>query len=103
MSLAKKIGVIFSGAHLIAFILFVLYLHQSHEEQSRLLWTLWLPLDFPVSLLVITGFDLIPHDQLGSIVRTWLPYFVHGILGTIWWFFIPVVVSSVFSRLFRKV
>lgn len=104
MSLANKIGVGLAAVHLVAFVLFVLYLHVSTEGQARLLWALWLPLDFPVSLVVITGFDLIsPDSQLGSFVRMWLPYFVHGILGTIWWFFIPVVIGSIVSKLLKKV
>lgn len=103
MSLAKKIGVGFASAHLVAFILFTLYLHLSTEGQARLLWTLWLPLDFPVSLFVIKGFDLIsPDSQLGSFVRMWLPYFVHGVLGAIWWYFIPVLIGSALNNLLKK-
>ena len=103
MSLVKKFGIGFAAAHLAVFFLFATYLHLSTEGQARLLWTLWLPLDFPVSLIVIQGFDRIsPDTQLGSFVRTWLPYFVHGVLGTIWWFFLPVVIGSIFNKLIRK-
>ena len=103
MSLAKKIGVGIAAVHLAAFVLFALYLYLSTEGQARLLWTLWLPLDFPVSLVVIKGFDLIsPDSHIGSFVRMWLPYFVHGVLGTIWWFFIPVVIDSIFNKLLKK-
>ena len=103
MSFAKKIGVGLAAVHLVGFILFTLYLHSSSEGQAPLLWALWLPLDFPVSLIVIKGFDLIPPDsQLGSFLTKWLPYFVHGLLGTIWWFFIPVLISSIFNRTANK-
>ena len=103
MSLAKKIGVGFAAVHLVAFVLFALYLYLATEGQARLLWTLWLPLDFPVSLVVIKGFDLFsPDSQIGSFVRMWLPYFVHGVLGAIWWFFIPVVIGSIFNKLLKK-
>jgi hypothetical protein len=103
MPLAKKIGIGFAVVHLVAFIIFALYLQLSTEGQAWLLWTLWLPLDFPVSLIILKGFDLIPPDSLpGRAVRTWLPYLVHGVLGTIWWFFIPVVIGGIFNRLRRE-
>src|SRR3990172_653594 len=103
MSLSKRFGIGFAFIHLAAFILFVIYLHLSTDRQSRLLWALRLPVDFPVSLLVTMGFDVIPpNDQIGSQVRTWLPYFVHGILGTTWWFFVPVLVGAIFSRKARQ-
>ena len=100
MSLAKKIGIGFAVSHLAAFILFALYLHLSSEGQARLLWALWLPLDFPISLAVTKGYDLISADsQPGRFVRTWLPYFVHGVLGTIWWLFIPIAIGGTFNKL----
>jgi hypothetical protein len=100
MSLTKKFGVGFALIHLLLFFLFVLYLYLSTEGQARLLWALWLPIDFPVSLIVIVGFDLIPSDgHFGGFIRTWLPYFVHGVLGTIWWFFIPVLLGNAFKLL----
>lgn len=99
MSLAKRFGAGFAVIHLTAFILFIIYLHLSIDGQVRLLWTIWLPVDFPVSLLVAAGFDVIPpNDQMGSLIRTWLPYFVHGVLGTTWWFFVPIFVGAIFSR-----
>lgn len=103
MSVAMKFGAGFAMVHLTVFVLFVIYLQLSTEGQARLLWALWLPLDFPASLLVVFGLDLISYDsQFGSFVGTWLPYFVHGVLGTIWWFFIPIVVGKIFNRLLKS-
>ena len=103
ISVAKKIGVVFAAVHIIVFVFFVGYLFTSSEGQDRLLWALWLPLDFPVSLFVTIGFDHIsPSSQYGGLVRTWLPYIVHGLLGPIWWFFIPVILANIFNRLLSK-
>ena len=103
MSVAKKLGVVFAAVHIIVFVLFVAYLFTSGEGQDRLLWALWLPLDFPVSLFVTMGFDHIsPSSQFGVLVRTWLPYIVHGLLGPIWWFFIPMILANIFNRLLSK-
>lgn len=102
MSSLRKIGAGLATAHLVAFVFFVVYLHLSTEGQARLLWALWLPLDFPLSLFLVAGFDLIPPDShFGSFTRTLLPYFLHGVLGTIWWFYIPAVVSSIFNKLIK--
>ena len=101
MSVAKKVGVVFAAVHIIVFVLFVAYMFTSSEGQARLLWALWLPLDFPVSLFVTMGFDhLSPSSQYGGLARTWLPYFVHGLLGPIWWFFIPIILANIFNKLF---
>jgi hypothetical protein len=103
MSLSKKVGIAFAAIHLLVFAIFILYLYLSSEGQTRLLWALWLPLDFPVSLIVIAGLDWIPSDsQLMGATRELLPYFVHGIVGTIWWFFVPIIIGSLFEKLAKK-
>ena len=62
MRLSRKIGIGLAVVHSLAFLLFVLYLNTSSDGQVRLLWALWLPIDFPVSLLVTTGFDVLSSD-----------------------------------------
>lgn len=101
MSLSKRIGAGLSVAHVVIFIVFVIYLNFSTDGQSRLLWVLWLPLDFPVSLIVTWGFELVSSEQpIGGFIRMWLPYFVHGVLGAIWWFFVPTIIAGLFNKLF---
>lgn len=103
MPLSKKFGVVLAIVHLLVFIIFVTLISLSSEGQMRLLWAIWLPIDFPVSLLVIWGFDFIPiESSVGSFIRTWLPYFVHGILGTMWWYFIPIIIGKLFSKVGNK-
>jgi len=96
------IGVTFAMLHLIAFLIFVGYLNGSNDGQAILLWTLWTPVDFPVSMTVPLGLDLLPSDDgIGSTARRALPYFVHGVLGTAWWYFLPVLVYKVFQKIVR--
>ena len=104
MAISKTIGIILAIIHICAFIIFVLYLHFGADDgQARLLWALWLPVDFPVSMTVPLGFKLISSaSPFGLELRTWLPYFVHGILGPIWWYFIPRIIGYIFTRLFPK-
>jgi hypothetical protein len=100
LSTSRKIGAGLATVHLVAFVSFVVCLHLSTEGQARLLWALWLPLDFPLSIFLVVGFDLIPPDShFGRLATTLLPYFLHGVLGTIWWFYIPAVVSGIFNKL----
>lgn len=100
MSTTKLIGIVLAIVHLLAFLAFVIYLHQSGEGQAILLWALWLPVDFPISLTVLAGFELLPpDDSIGSALRRALPYLVHGIFGTLWWYFLPFLITGVFRRI----
>jgi len=89
-----KIGVLFAIVHLIMFFWFLSYLDElsGSDGQGPLLWVYWLVIDFPVSLLVIIMFaiDVTSHYML---------FFVHGILGTIWWFFVPTILYKGFMRI----
>lgn len=60
-----------------------------------MLWALWLPIDFPISLLVGWGFDNLPTSPspLGRL-RIWWPHLVHGLIGTAWWFGLGFGVAS---------
>lgn len=103
MSLPKIIGSGLAAVHITIFFAFVVYLHLSTDGQSRLLWALWLPIDFPVSQIVTWGFDSVSAEQaMGGVIRTWLPYFVHGVLGTVWWFFVPTIITNLFSKIFGR-
>lgn len=100
MPTSKFIGFVLAIAHLLAFMAFVAYLNWASDGQAVLLWAVWLPVDFPISLLVQAGFELIPSDEaIGSALRRFLPYFVHGVLGTIWWFYVPRLVATVFKKI----
>ena len=86
MNMQKKIGLLFAIIHLIAFFWFLSYLGDlsGRDGQGPLLWVYWLVIDFPVSLLVILLFAV-------DITSHYVMYIVHGILGVIWWFFLPTV------------
>ena len=86
-----KIGLLLAIAHLILFFWFLWYLSDlsGRDGQGPLLWAYWLIIDFPVSLLVVLSFAV-------DITSRYVMYFVHGILGTIWWFYLPTIVSKGF-------
>ena len=82
----RKFGLSFSVVHLIMFFWFISYLNDlsGYDGQGSLLWIYWLVIDFPVSLLVVLSFAV-------DVTSHYLLYFVHGILGTIWWFYVPTL------------
>lgn len=103
MRLSRKIGLALAGIHLAVFIVFLIYLQSSADGQVRLLWVLWLPIDFPISYAVIFGLERIPDTgPVGAFLRTYLPHIVHGIFGTLWWFYLPSLIAMFFSWLGKK-
>jgi len=89
-----RFGLLFAAIHLVMFFWFLSYLGDlsGRDGQGPLLWVYWLAIDFPVSLLVILLFavDVTSHYML---------YFVHGVLGTIWWFFVPTLMYKGLMRI----
>ncbi len=99
-TIARRIATVLAILHLLAVVAFAVYLHQSNEGQAILLWTMWTPIDFPVSLLVPWGLEVLSSgSEWSSALRLALPYVVHGILGTIWWFCLPLMVAGLFRKI----
>lgn len=104
MVISKKIGLLLATIHIVVFICFVFYLEfLVSDGQERLLWTIWLPIDFPVSLLVPFIFETVPKDEgIFQVLRIYAPHFVHGVLGPIWWYFLSMFSGLVFSRIGQR-
>ena len=93
-------GLFVAILHTFIFILFIVYLYFVVDDgQSRLLWVLWIPIDFPVSLLVGLGLDFIPSTNgFSSALRTYLPHIVHGIIAPIWWYLLIYFISNLIKN-----
>lgn len=104
LTVSKVIGLFFAVVHLVSFALFsVMMNYGSQDAMAGMLWGFWKTVDFPVSLLAFYGFIPPPIEWSISIFLKFIyPYFIHGVLGTIWWFFIPVVIGSIFNKLLKK-
>jgi len=87
------LGLLFAAIHLALFFWFLSYLSDlsGRDGQGPLLWVYWLAIDFPVSLIVLGLFVV-------DVTSHYVMYFVHGILGTIWWFFLPTLLSRAYAR-----
>ena len=93
MNKQVKIGLLLAASHLIVFIWFLYYLNDlsARDGQGPLLWVYWLVIDFPVSLLVILLFAV-------DVTSHYVMYIVHGVLGTLWWFYLPTVLCKGFKK-----
>ena len=96
---AIQLGVWFAALHFGAFLISAMLALQGEGWAGVLIWPVWLLIDFPVSLfhwlLALPAIDskienLRSHYTLFDFLL-YSPYLVHGVLGTIWWGFMPRV------------
>lgn len=97
---SNKLALSLACMHMIFFLMFVAYIELwINDGQSRLLWTIWLLIDFPISLIVPLIFDLVPREtEFYRWIRYYAPHLVHGLLGAAWWYCIGLAVSFLLSR-----
>lgn len=92
MDVVKKNSIGFALFHATVFAGFFIFMHgQTDVAQHQLYWIFWLIIDFPISLIVVLAFTLGAGDNQ-------LLYFVHGVLGTVWWYFLPKVLLAIDPR-----
>lgn len=97
-----KLGLVMCLVHLLISWLVIIKLGLSEpDSQWQLVWIYFLPLDLPFSLLVYFSGSIFadwsfnsypyPVSEFRSFV---LPSIIHGIIGPLWYFFLPVCISS---------
>jgi threonine/homoserine/homoserine lactone efflux protein len=92
--ISKKIGLYCACLHCLAFVATVLYIHHSTDPQASLLWGIFAIIDFPVSLIYFVAGNaysqwLAGFEQSFFVHIFYLPHLIHGLMGTIWWYFLP--------------
>ena len=100
--LSYRLGIILCFIHLVLswWIIVSLGLNEP-DSQWQLVWLFFLPFDLPFSLLVFFSglifpdwsFKSIPYP-VGEFRSFILPAFIHGIIGPLWYFFLPVWISG---------
>ena len=95
-SKSQRIGLALAVLHLLCFVLFYVYVNilSAGKEQIQFLWMYWIIIDFPVSLFLIISFVL---NETSSYVI----YFTHGILGTVWWYYLSIIIAFFINKLKR--
>lgn len=106
-----KLGAALAVLHAALVGYFVYLILAAGEPDWPMYWLLFMVLDFPVSLLLIlfvTLAGMLPPGFLSGIKHLFAPYsdldnfllpvFVFGILGTVWYFYLPALAKRFFSR-----
>jgi hypothetical protein len=102
---AYKIGVVAAAVHLvISWWVIIHVLTSDRDAQWQLIWIFLLPFDFPFSLLVLFAGYIFPGWYFTGAPSPWddfhsfvLPLVVHGVVGPLWYFFVPVFVDGVMT------
>ena len=91
--IARRLGLFSAGVHFTCFAAMVAFTRYSQDGQASLLWLLFVPVDFPLSLgyCFAKEYSLWLHRLEPSLLAQllYLPYLLHGLMGTIWWYFVP--------------
>ena len=107
---AYKLGFVGCLVHLVISWWIITYVVLSERDaQWQLVWIFLLPFDFPFSLLVLfagyifpawnfTGLPS-PFDNFHSFI---VPLVVHGIVGPLWYFFLPVFIDGLMTLRSRR-
>ena len=101
-----KVAFSVAAVHLILMLIMVIPVPQNERAW---IWMVWLIIDFPVSYLTLLGWDAMAiywgdvswYGESKIMVHDMWPFFVHGVIGTAWWFFLATVLCKVYS-LVRK-
>jgi len=85
------VGVRFAVLHIFAFLVSVACVGLMEGWAGVFIWPVWAIVDFPCSLL---------YYFYQSINKTFFypPYFIHGVVGTIWWCLIPTIYFKMRTR-----
>jgi len=103
---AKRLGVLLALLHAGILVGFLVYIHSDAAErsQSALYWLAWFPVDLPWSFLNFlpqwvtpVGVEAVLGIPLYSLAEYW-HVFVHGVIGTAWWYFLPRIVATFMRR-----
>lgn len=109
MKQSRQIGIVLGSIHALAFTIFLatMFFGKVEGPQAALYWLVWMPIDFPWSWIGITAAG--PWSDPIAAAFGFHPWHVwtaimiisHGVFGTVWWFFVPQAVASIFrSRRF---
>jgi hypothetical protein len=106
-SASYRVGFTLGFIHLVISWFVIIGLATSEPDaQWQLIWVFFLPFDLPFSVINFLPSYYLPHWSfieslpypISSFKGFILPSFVHGIIGPLWYFFLPVCISSLINR-----
>ncbi|MBC2604819.1 hypothetical protein [Pelagicoccus albus] len=93
--IALLLGTSFLVVHTVVLAFCFLYSQSTHEE-APMVWLLLVFGDFPVSLGLFLPFLHIEGNYEWN--NIYLPLVYHGLLGSLWWLFLPSIVIQTYSK-----
>jgi hypothetical protein len=91
----RRLPLAIAVTHLVLVALTAAYISASADGQAPLLWLFWYPIDLPISLVYSLPNTVL--DAIGDAM--YLPYLVHGVLGTVWWYALSAAAIRLIVRL----
>jgi hypothetical protein len=102
----RQWGTVLATVHLLGVLLTIWYAAASTDGQAPLVWAIWAIIDFPLSLAYLLlgppyaqWTQTLSSDRPGLAQFVYLPHLLHGVLGTVWWFFVPFIVAKFAARI----
>lgn len=107
---AYKLGLVGCVIHLTVSWWIITYVVLSERDaQWQLVWVFLLPFDFPFSLLVLFRGYIFPDwyfprlpSPLNDFQSFIVPVIVHGVIGPLWYFFLPVFIDGLMTLRGRR-
>jgi hypothetical protein len=97
-----RLGIVLSLIHLVISWWVIINIGRAEPDaQWQLVWLFFLPFDLPFSLLIFFSGSIFPDWSLAFLPYPMsefrgfiLPAFIHGIICPIWYFLLPISISS---------
>ena len=100
---SHKLGITLAGIHLIGVCL-TAWIVAHLTVWAGVVWMIWAVIDFPLSLAYLIAMPAyfnwvstldVTHPILAQLL--YFPHIFHGLVGSIWWYFLPILVARMRS------
>lgn len=100
----RRLGITFAAIHFLG-VLLTAWMVAHSSSWAGVVWMIWAVIDLPLSLAYLPAMldyfgwvDSLDkaHPILAQIL--YFPHLFHGLVGTIWWYFLPFLVARIFGR-----
>jgi hypothetical protein len=104
---SSQVALVFALLHLTAVLVSMVIARQGEGWVGVFVWPLWFVIDLPWSLLCYLVVFRTPLGSILSEIRIeqpfldyllYPPFVIHGVVGTVWWAFVPRTYSWLRNR-----